>query len=100
MCASYVGCDELPAIIFFTISISAHGFNSGLFDFFFCLHFCELSLKKIAVGAAINLFDLAPNYAAPLDAVINSLATFVGLLTPYIAGILTPNVREFFRILF
>ncbi|XP_031629149.1 sialin-like [Contarinia nasturtii] len=71
MSASYAGCNELLAVIFFTISISAHGFNS--------------------VGAAINLYDLAPNYVAPLNAVINSLATFVGLLTPFIAGVLTPN---------
>lgn len=72
MCASYAGCDEILAVIFFTISISAHGFNSA--------------------GAAINLFDLSPNYAAPLNAVINSLATIVGISAPYIAGVLTPNV--------
>lgn len=72
--ASYAGCDELSAVIFLTISISAHGFNSA--------------------GAAINLFDLSPNYVAPLNAVINSLASIVGILAPYIAGILTPNVSR------
>lgn len=70
--ASYAGCDEILAVIFLTISISGHGFNSA--------------------GAAINLFDLSPNYVAPLNGVINSLATIVGITSPYIAGLLTPNV--------
>lgn len=72
ICASYAGCDELLAVSFLTISIAGHGFNSA--------------------GAAINLFDLSPNYAAPLNAVINTLATIVGITAPYIAGVLTPNV--------
>lgn len=71
MSASYAGCDELGAVVLLTISVSAHGFNSA--------------------GAAINLFDLSPNYVAPLNAVINSLASIVGILAPYIAGVLTPN---------
>lgn len=75
MCASYAGCNELLAIIFLTISLSGHGFNS--------------------VGAAINLFDLTPNYAAPLDAVINTFGTIVGISAPYIAGVLTPHVSFF-----
>lgn len=74
MCASYAGCNEMLAVTFLSISISAHGFNSA--------------------GAAINLFDLSPNYVAPLNAVINSLATVVGMSAPYIAGILTPNVSK------
>lgn len=72
ICASYAGCDELLAVTFLTISILGHGFNSA--------------------GAAINLFDLSPNYAAPLNAVVNTLATIVGISAPYIAGVLTPNV--------
>lgn len=72
ICASYAGCDELLAVTFLTISISGHGFNSA--------------------GAAINLFDLSPNYAAPLNAIVNTLATIVGISAPYIAGVLTPNV--------
>lgn len=75
MCASYAGCNEVLAIICLTISISGHGFNSA--------------------GGAINLFDLGPNYVAPLNAVINSLATVVGIAAPYIAGIITPNVSIF-----
>lgn len=61
-------------MIFLTISISGHGFNSA--------------------GAAINLFDLGPNYVAPLNGIINSLATIVGITSPYIAGLLTPNVSS------
>lgn len=72
MSASYAGCDEILAVSLLSISIAAHGFNSA--------------------GAAINLFDLGPNYVAPLNAVINSLATVVGMSAPYIAGVLTPNV--------
>lgn len=74
MLASYAGCDEILAVILLTISVSAHGFNSA--------------------GAAINLFDLSPNYVAPMNAVINSLATVVGISAPYIAGLLTPNVSR------
>lgn len=74
MLASYAGCDEILAVISLTISVSAHGFNSA--------------------GAAINLFDLSPNYVAPMNAVINSLATVVGISAPYIAGVLTPNVSR------
>lgn len=70
--ASYAGCDELLAVSFLAISIAGHGFNSA--------------------GAAINLFDLSPNYAAPLNAVINTFGTIVGISAPYIAGVLTPNV--------
>ncbi|XP_055326920.1 sialin-like [Sitodiplosis mosellana] len=71
MFASYAGCHEILAVILLSVSIAAHGFNSA--------------------GAAINLFDLSPNYVAPLNAVINSLATVVGMSAPYIAGLLTPN---------
>lgn len=72
MCASYAGCDELLAVIFLTVAISAHGFNSA--------------------GAAINLYDLSPNYAAALSGIINFFATVVSISAPYIAGLLTPNV--------
>lgn len=72
MGASYAGCDELLAVSLLTISIAGHGFNS--------------------VGGAINLLDLGPNYAAPLDAIINTLGTIVGICAPYIAGVMTPNV--------
>lgn len=70
--ASYAGCNELLAVAYLSISIAGHGFN--------------------AAGAAINLFDLSPNYAAPLNAVINSLSSIVGMSAPYIAGVMTPNV--------
>lgn len=70
--ASYAGCDELLAVTYLSISIAGHGFN--------------------AAGAAINLFDLSPNYVAPLNGIINSIATIVGISAPYIAGVLTPNV--------
>lgn len=74
MSASYAGCDEILAVVLLSVSISAHGFNSA--------------------GAAINLFDLSPNYAAPLNAVINIFGTIVGMSAPYIAGLLTPNVSH------
>lgn len=57
--ASYAECNELLVVIFFAISIGGHGFNSA--------------------GAAINLFDLGPNYVAPLNAIINSIATVIGI---------------------
>lgn len=72
--ASYAGCDELLAVTYLSISMAGHGFHSA--------------------GAAINLFDLSPNYAPPLNAVINSVATIVGIVAPYIAGVMTPNVSS------
>lgn len=78
MCASYAGCDELLAVIFLTVAISAHGFNSA--------------------GAAINLYDLSPNYAAALSGIINFSATVVAISAPYVAGLLTPNVSKIFQL--
>lgn len=59
MLASYAGCDEPLAVTFLIIAISGHGLN--------------------AAGGAINLFDLTPNYAAQLDAIINTAATVFGM---------------------
>lgn len=72
MFASYAGCDEILSVSFLTVSIAAHGLNSA--------------------GAVINLFDLGPNYVAPVNAIINTFGTIVGMIAPYVAGILTPNV--------
>lgn len=70
--ASYAGCDEVLAVVFFVIAVGCHGFDSA--------------------GITLNLFDLGPNYVASLNGFVNTLSTVVGILTPYIVSILTPKV--------
>lgn len=53
MAASYSGCDETLAVVFLTIAVGGHGFNS--------------------VGTTLNLYDLGPNYVASLTGVVNSV---------------------------
>lgn len=75
MFASYAGCDELLAVTFLIIAISGHGFN--------------------AAGGAINLYDLTPNYAAQLDAIINTAATIVGMSSHLSVGFLCEMPANF-----
>lgn len=72
--ASYAGCDELLVVTLLTISIAAQGFNTA--------------------GTVLNIFDLGPNYIAPLNSIVNSVSSIAAFLAPNIVGILTPNVRS------
>lgn len=40
----------------------------------------------------VNALDLAPNYAGSLTAMINGTSTISGIITPYLIGLLTPDV--------
>lgn len=43
----------------------------------------------------VNALDLAPNYAGSLTAMINGTSTISGIITPYLIGLLTPDVSSF-----
>lgn len=72
MCASFVGCNKLIATLCFTLGMALMGF-------------CYPSLR-------INSLDLSPNYSATLMGLVNGIGCLSGMATPYIVGILTPNV--------
>lgn len=40
----------------------------------------------------VNALDLAPNYAGSLTSLVNTTSTFAGIATPYLIGLMTPNV--------
>lgn len=52
----------------------------------------------------INAMDIAPNYAGTCSAFVNGIAAISGIITPYLIGLLTPdvsiiviNIGKFFR---
>lgn len=40
----------------------------------------------------INAMDIAPNYAGTCSAIVNGIGAVSGIVTPYLIGLLTPNV--------
>ena len=40
----------------------------------------------------VNALDLSPNYAGTMMALVGGIGAISGILTPYLVGILTPNV--------
>lgn len=40
----------------------------------------------------INAMDIAPNYAGTCSAFVNGIAALSGVVTPYLIGLLTPDV--------
>lgn len=72
ICASYVGCDKVAATICFTVGMGLMGF-------------CYGSLR-------VNSLDLSPNFSGTIMAFVNGLGCVSGMLSPYITGLLTPNV--------
>lgn len=75
MCASFVGCDKFVATICFTLGMALMGF--------------------IYPSIRINALDLSPNYSASLMALVNGLGSFSGMVSPYVVGLLTPNVSSY-----
>ncbi|XP_058791973.1 putative inorganic phosphate cotransporter [Phymastichus coffea] len=69
--ASYAECDKTFVVVAFMFGITLMG----------CLY----------PSVMMNPLDLSPNYAGSLMAVGNGLAASVGIITPYIIGVLTPN---------
>lgn len=74
LASSYAGCNQTLVILFFSITV------------------CSRSL--ITPGAYVNPVDLAPNYVGPLTAVVNGISSTTGVFGPYVAGLMTPNVRN------
>lgn len=72
MCASFVGCNKFLATLCFTLGMALMGF-------------CYPSIR-------INSLDLSPNYSPTIMALVNGIGCLSGMATPYVAGILTPNV--------
>lgn len=70
--ASYSGCDRVKAVACFIASMA---FMAGFYS----------SVK-------INAMDIAPNYAGTCSAFVNGLAAVSGMVTPYMVGLLTPDV--------
>ncbi|XP_058791623.1 putative inorganic phosphate cotransporter [Phymastichus coffea] len=69
--ASYAGCDRVAVVIMFTLGVT----------------FMGSSLP----GIKVNSLDLSPNYAGTVMALTNGIASFTGIMTPYLVGVLTPN---------
>lgn len=74
--ASYAGCDRGVVVAMFTLGMAFMGtFYSGI---------------------KANAIDLAPNYAGVIMAIANGLGGLTGVIGPYIVGLLTENVSEYF----
>lgn len=43
----------------------------------------------------VNALDLSPNYAGTLMALVGGIGAISGIITPYLVGVLTPNVSIF-----
>lgn len=76
LASSYVGCDEILFVVFFTLTV------------------CSRSL--LTLGCYINPVDLTANYVGPLTAVVNGMSSATGIFAPYIVGLMTTNVRKKF----
>lgn len=72
--ASYAGCDRFLLSSFFFVAIGTRGFLS-----------CSLYA---------NPMDLSPNYSGAITSIANGIGAIIGVLVPYIIGLLTPNVSH------
>lgn len=72
MGASYAGCNKTIVILFFTITVTSQNLATP--------------------GSYVNPMDLSPNYIGPLSAIVNGVSAFSGILSPYVIGLMTPNV--------
>ena len=70
--ASYAGCDRTAVVALFTVSTATMG--------------------TFYPGMKVNALDLSPNYAGTLMALVNGIGAFTGIVTPYLVGVLTPDV--------
>ncbi|XP_050671020.1 sialin-like isoform X2 [Leptidea sinapis] len=71
VCASYAGCNRNAATTYFILAMGCMGgYNSGM---------------------KVNTLDVAPNYAGSVTAIINTVTTFAGIISPHLIGLLTPD---------
>lgn len=64
--ASYAECDRTLVITMFTVGMTLMG--------------------TFYPGMKVNALDLSPNYSGTLMALVNGIAAFTGIITPYIVG--------------
>lgn len=69
--ASYSGCDQLLAILFFSFASGFAGLDNS----------------------RVNNMDLSPNYAPTIISIVNTCGSLMGILAPIAVGVLTPDVR-------
>lgn len=69
--ASFSGCDRMQAVLMFTIAM---GFMGAYYS-----------------GMKANNLDLSPNFAGAIMALTNGIGAIVGIINPYIIGVITPN---------
>lgn len=73
--ASYSGCDTTLAVFWFIAAMTLMGaYYSGM---------------------KVNALDITPNYAGTATALVNGIAAISGIISPYLIGLLTPQVRFF-----
>lgn len=72
LAASYGGCDETLVITLMILTISVQGFDTA--------------------GMNICAYDVAPNYVAPLMAIVHTVHSAASFFAPYTIGVLTPHV--------
>lgn len=70
--ASYAGCDRVVVVILFCICM-------GLMGTFYA-------------GMKLTPLDMSPNYSGTLMAITNGIGSITGVITPYLVGVMTPNV--------
>lgn len=76
--ASYAECDKTMTVVMFTVGMGFMGmFYSGI---------------------KVNNLDLAPNYAGVIMALSNGMGGFSGVISPYLVGVMTPNVSTKMRV--
>ncbi|KAH8260040.1 putative inorganic phosphate cotransporter [Drosophila bipectinata] len=71
--ASYAGCNRPLVVILFTLAMGTMG--------------------SYYAGMKLSPLDMSPNYAGTLMAMTNGIAACAGLVSPYVAGLLTPNAN-------
>lgn len=72
LAAAYAGCEAWLVGMFFIISVGAQG--------------------MIPSSTLVVPMDLSPNFAGPLAALTNGVASTTGFIVPFVIGQLTPNV--------
>lgn len=80
--ASYAGCNRVAVVVLFTICM-------GLMGAFYA-------------GMKLSPLDMSPNYAGTLMAITNGIGAITGVITPYMVGVMTPNVStvELYRLIY
>ncbi|CAG9798969.1 unnamed protein product [Chironomus riparius] len=69
--ASFSGCDRMQAVLMFTVAM---GFMGAYYS-----------------GMKANNLDLSPNFAGAIMAITNGIGAIIGIINPYIIGLITPN---------